>query len=88
MNSKTKSTMFCEKASSYVCYSGDCGMCNGCCGGPKNISRDISSRSIPWMQRMRLQKRKIQKQGEETVSGDQEYESLISFTKRYCEYHQ
>lgn len=38
MNSKTKSTMFCEKASSYVCYSGDCGLCNGCCGGPKNIS--------------------------------------------------
>ena len=27
--------MFCEKASSYVCYSGDCGLCHGCCGGPK-----------------------------------------------------
>ena len=31
--------MFCEKACSYTCYSGDCGLCHGCCGGVKNITQ-------------------------------------------------
>ena len=39
MNSKNKKKMFCEKADTYVCYSGDCGLCHGCCGGVKNISQ-------------------------------------------------
>lgn len=31
--------MFCEKATSHTCYSGDCGLCHGCCYGFKDITQ-------------------------------------------------